>query len=60
MEALARIDHPGIVTLLDAGETSDGLAFLVMQYIEGGSLRSRITHQGVALDRASHLIRQNA
>ena len=58
MEALSRIDHPGIVTLLDAGETGDGLPFLVMQYIEGGSLRSRITNQGLSMDRASHLIRQ--
>src|SRR5438105_5333556 len=58
MEALSRIDHPGIVTLLDAGETSDGLPFLVMQFLEGGSLRSRITHQGLDLHRASHLIRQ--
>jgi serine/threonine protein kinase len=38
IEALSRIDHPGIVTLLDAGETPDGLPFFVMQYVEGRRL----------------------
>jgi len=58
MEALARIDHPGIVTLLDAGETEHGLPFLVMQYVEGQSLRSIIGNEGIPLRRGSQLVRQ--
>ncbi len=58
MEALSRIDHPGVVTLLDAGETGAGVPFLVMQYIEGTPLRSLIGNQGIPLDRAAHLVRQ--
>src|SRR5262245_9513599 len=32
IEALVRIDHPGVVGALDAGEMPDGKPFLVMQY----------------------------
>ena len=34
---IARLDHPNIVTLFDAGEV-DGNPFLVMQLVEGGNL----------------------
>jgi hypothetical protein len=40
MEALARIDHPGVVGVLDTGTTPEGNQFLVMQYVEGSTLRS--------------------
>ncbi len=45
MEALARIDHPGVVGVLAAGLTPEGHQFLVMQFIEGGTLRQAI-HAG--------------
>jgi serine/threonine protein kinase len=38
-EALIRIDHPGIVRILDSGTLTDGNPFMVMDYIEGHSLR---------------------
>jgi serine/threonine protein kinase len=34
-EALAGLDHPNIARLLDAGSTSDGLPYFVMEYVEG-------------------------
>src|SRR3954466_5366072 len=58
VEALARIDHPGVVGVLHAGEMSDGTPYLVMQYIEGHSLRSVMKPEGINLQRAAHLIRQ--
>jgi serine/threonine protein kinase len=58
LKALALIDHPGVVGALDSGRTPDGRPFLVMQYIEGHSLRSVITSDGLPLDRAAHIIRQ--
>ncbi|MFD9981354.1 protein kinase [Streptomyces massasporeus] len=40
-EILARLQHPGLVTAFDAGH-HDGDAFLVMQLIDGRTLKSRI------------------
>jgi len=56
--ALALIDHPGVVGVLDSAQTPDGRPFLVMQYVEGQPLRSLITPDGLPLDRAANIIRQ--
>jgi len=34
-EVLARLDHPNIARLIDAGTTDDGLPYFVMEYIDG-------------------------
>ncbi len=34
-QILARLEHPNIARLLDGGATSDGLPYLVMEYVEG-------------------------
>ena len=46
-EALARINHPGVVELLDAGSTPEGTPFLVMQFVDGKTLREVIGPQGI-------------
>jgi serine/threonine-protein kinase len=58
MEALARIDHPGIVNVTDSGELTDGTPFLVMQYVQGQQLRKLIPRGGMPLDRAAEIVRQ--
>ena len=58
MEALARIDHPGIINVLDYGDLPNGTQYLVMQYIEGKTLRDSIPDGGMEMSRASNLIRQ--
>jgi tRNA A-37 threonylcarbamoyl transferase component Bud32 len=58
IEALARIDHPGVVGVLDAGQTLDGRPYLVMQFVEGVSLRSVLTEQGLDPARVARLMRQ--
>src|SRR5436190_10450230 len=57
-EALARVDHPGVVGILDTGELPDGKPYLVMQFIDGVTLRSQIKTEGIPIDRAAEIIRQ--
>ncbi len=57
-EALARVDHPGVVGILDTGELPDGKPYLVMQFIDGVTLRSLIRPEGLALDGAAEWIKQ--
>jgi len=57
-EALARVDHPGVVGILDNGELPNGQPYIVMQYIDGATLRTQIKPEGIALDYAAELIRQ--
>ncbi|HEX7314002.1 MAG TPA: AAA-like domain-containing protein [Pyrinomonadaceae bacterium] len=58
IEALARIDHPGVVGVMHAGELADGRPFIVMQYIEGGSLRVLMEQGPMASPRAANILRQ--
>jgi len=57
-EALARVDHPGIVGILDTGELPDGKAYIVMQYVDGVTLRSVIPGEGMGLERAATIAKQ--
>jgi eukaryotic-like serine/threonine-protein kinase len=34
-EVLARLEHPNIARLLDAGTTDDGIPYIVMEYVDG-------------------------
>lgn len=58
VEALSRIDHPGIVGIIDAGELPQGEPFIVMQYVEGVTLRSVMTPEGMNLERIGELLKQ--
>lgn len=58
VEALARIDHPGVVSVLGAGELPDGKPYIVMQYVNGVTLRSQIPVEGMDLERAAHILKQ--
>lgn len=44
--SLSRIDHPGVVRVLDAGRAGDGQAFLAMEYLEGCTLRQLLAEHG--------------
>ena len=58
LEALGRIDHPSVVGVLDSGDTEDGRPYIVMQYIDGVSLRSLFTSEGMNFKRAAKIIKQ--
>ncbi|MER5833186.1 protein kinase [Streptomyces sp. NPDC002130] len=51
---LARLHHPGLVTAFDAGR-DDGDAFLVMQLIDGRTLKSRIAEGPLSCEAAAAL-----
>ncbi|HEX9273119.1 MAG TPA: protein kinase [Candidatus Binatia bacterium] len=57
-EALARVDHPGVVGILDTGELPNGKPYIVMQYVDGVSLRSAIPIEGMDLERAALIVKQ--
>lgn len=43
--AVARLNHPHVVTVIDAGE-DDGNPFIVFEFVEGETLKDRIRRQG--------------
>ncbi len=45
-QAMARLSHPNIVAVHDAGETADGLLYFVMEYIEGTDVARLIASEG--------------
>jgi len=57
--AASQIRHPGIVSIFDYGEHADGVAYLVMELLQGESLGDRLRRRG-RLDpiEATRLMRQ--
>ena len=47
-QILARLDHPGIARLLDAGTTDDGLPYFIMDYIVGAPATRFAVAQGLS------------
>ena len=43
---VAQLDHPNIVTVHDFGSTEVGNAFIVLEFLEGITLRSALKHRG--------------
>lgn len=58
MEALQRIHHPNVVSLLETGVLEDGNPFFVMPFIEGTSLREFIRPEGVPVSVAIPVLLQ--
>jgi serine/threonine protein kinase len=58
IEALSRVVHPGIVTVLDSGKTPDGRSYMVMDYVEGHTLRNELISGELSFRRISDIIQQ--
>ena len=57
--ALAALQHPHIVALVDYGVADDGLLYLVMEHLEGETLADLLEHEGPLPEgRAAHITRQ--
>jgi serine/threonine protein kinase len=58
IEALVRLDHPGIIGVLDAGAMPDGKLFFVMQYVAGETMRSLLKVDCLDFARIASIVRQ--
>src|SRR5438046_1973580 len=56
---ISALDHPHICALHDIGE-DDGVAFLVMQFLEGGTLADRLRGGALPIDEAVAIATQVA
>src|SRR4051812_30009283 len=60
-EAAAHVEHPNVAAATDFGQTEDGAFFLVLEYVEGTSLRDVLNDKGaMSAVRALHVGRQIA
>src|SRR5437868_10033996 len=57
-EALTRINHPGVVRVIDRDRAEDGKPFFVMEFIPGRPLREAMIPDGMDFEYAAHLLRQ--
>jgi len=58
-KAASRISHPHALNVTDFGEDDDGVVFLVMEYLNGETLKEVIHKDGpMPLPRATEIIRQ--
>lgn len=60
-QAAASIQHPNTVSVTDFGETTDGIFYLVMEYVEGETLHKLLRREGtLPVKRAVRMLRQIA
>src|SRR5262252_8696312 len=60
-KAASRISHPHAVSVTDFGESENGVVFLVMEYLDGQTLKEVIKSDGpMTLARTTEIIRQVA
>ena len=57
-EFLARLDHPNITRLLDGGSTSQGLPYLVVEYVEGVPITQYCAERNLKIDDRLKLVLQ--
>lgn len=66
IEALAKIDDPGVVHILDADSLPDGRPYIVMEFVDGVDLRhfmkeARLVHateQGLKFEDVAEIVKQ--
>ena len=52
VQVLSRLVHPGVVRYLASGRTTDGLPYLVMEWLEGETLRKCLTRAQLSIAQA--------
>ena len=59
-QAMRAISHPNVATVIDVGETEEGVPFLAMEALLGESLGEYVRREPIPLDTALILLRQAA
>jgi eukaryotic-like serine/threonine-protein kinase len=60
-KAASKISHPHAVSVTDFGEAENGVVFLIMEYLDGRTLKEVIVKEGpLPLGRAVEIVRQVA
>lgn len=60
-QALVAVEHPGVVRLLDRGETASGQSWLALEWVEGRTLAHVLRTEGpLSLERSCRLVDQLA
>lgn len=55
--SMARLDHPGIVRVLDFGRTLGGNLYLLLEWVEGATLRQLLDRRGtLSADEAAGIV----
>ncbi len=54
-KSLAKLSHPNIVSVIDYGE-HEGVPYLVMEYLSGGTLKDRLASQHLTWQDSFHLL----
>jgi serine/threonine protein kinase len=57
-ELAGRLRHPNVVGVVDVGETTDGLRYMVMDFAEGDDLATLLGEAPMPPERVTHLTRQ--
>ena len=53
---LAKLEHPNVVPVHDAGRTDDGLCYLVSRFIDGSDLTTRVRQSPLSVGESVELI----
>ena len=59
-QAMKAISHPNVATVIESGETEEGVPFLAMEALLGESLGEYVRREPIPLDTALILLRQAA
>jgi non-specific serine/threonine protein kinase/serine/threonine-protein kinase len=57
-QALAMMDHPNVARVIDAGATSDGRPYFVMEYVDGEAITSYCDRHRLTIEQRLELFRQ--
>src|SRR5579859_5928536 len=55
--AAAHIEHPNVAAATDFGKLEDGSFFLILEFVEGKSLREAMAHGPLDQGRTIHILR---